>query len=134
MRLGHDNNVVQVMRTAADLRRSGFRQKVMLRLRKKKERSHRLAEVLRQIASVFGNAHNFVLASFETVPAKMLSDRILSFEKFSRKRFIDHCHVPRIRGVPLRDATSSKDWISDDVEISCGDPIQESAVVVHRSR
>ena len=105
--------------------------KVMLRFRQKEERANRLVEIEGQIAGVFGNAHNFVLAGllpFRT--AEVFSDRIFLLEKLARKRLIDDCHVPRSRRILLGDAASSDDRISDDVKVSRRDSIPGSEVVV----
>src|SRR5579863_6599424 len=62
--------------------------------------------------------------------AEVLADGINIPEELSRKRFIDYGHVRRSCRILFRDAASFEDWISDDVEVACGDSIPKGVVVV----
>src|SRR6185312_2241113 len=88
-RLGQNDNVMQHMRAWTHFGRTRLRRKVMLGFGQKEERSNRLAEVEMQIAGIFGNAYNFVLARSETVPAEVFSNWIFILEKLPRKRLVD---------------------------------------------
>ena len=102
-----------------------------LRFGQKEERANRLVEIEGQIARIFGDAYDFVLAAgSDAVAAEVLSDRIFILEKLPRKRLIDDCHVPRSRRILLGDAAPSDDRISDDVKVSRCDSIPGSRVVV----
>src|SRR5207248_8531256 len=103
------------VRAWTDFSRPGFRRKVMLPFRKKEKRGNRLAGVLWEIAGIFGNAYDFVLAGPHTISAEMLSEWIFIPEKLPCKRLINHRNVPRSRRILLGDTASSKDRSSDDV-------------------
>src|SRR5690348_6664131 len=96
----------------------------MLCFGQKEEGADRLADAKTQIAGIFRDADNFVLARpSQFQPAEMLSDRVFVPEEPPRKRFIDHRHVLRSRSILLQDAPSPNDGISDRLKVSCSNPI-----------
>jgi hypothetical protein len=105
----------------------------MLGFREKEHGGNRLAEVLGQIASIFGNAYDFVLTRPQTVPAEVLSERIFIREKFPRKRLIDDRHALRSRVLSGNTATF-KNRIPYSLKVSSGHSIHRSEVVISRSR
>ena len=86
-RLSHNDDVMQEMRARRDLFEFAARGEIMLGFRQKIERINRLVEAVSQIANVFGDTDNFVLAlRADTFAAEVLSNRIVILEKFPRKR------------------------------------------------
>src|SRR5215468_2999853 len=96
----------------------------MLGFRKKEHWGNRLAEVPWKINGIFGNPYDLVVARPQAVSAEVLSERIFIPEKFLRKGLIDDRHAPRSRRVLFGDTASSKDRVSDHVEVSGGNSIQ----------
>jgi hypothetical protein len=64
----------------------------------------------------------------------MLPNGIFMLEEPLRKCLVDHCHLTRVCGIPLRDAAPHEYGRSDDVEVARRYSLKGSRVILRRSR